>query len=209
MERNIKIAYVNLKHNLLPHILVVIGMCLIAPLIMGTRNLDKYQVAKIIELYLSLAGIILLIPLFIPEMDKDIRELIYSKKQPIIINHVINTLVAITIMILIGMMFLAYLKKGNCEFNYITMLEVYAANAIFLGGLGILIYAITDHVIFAYMIPMIYYILNYGIKDKHLGKMYLFGMMKGNMEGKEYLLLWGIVFIIVGVIVRNLRYIKM
>lgn len=53
----------------------------------------------------------LLLRLFIPEVDKDIRELIYFKKQPVIINHIINILVAITIMILIGMMFLAYLKN--------------------------------------------------------------------------------------------------
>ena len=58
MEKFLKISAVNFKYNLLPHLLVSMLLCLAAPLFIGTRNLDTYQVAKIMEAYLCLLGII-------------------------------------------------------------------------------------------------------------------------------------------------------
>jgi len=81
MERYLKIANVNLKFNLFPHMIVGICLCLVTPLIMGVKNLDSVNTAKILDVYVSLLGIIVLVPIFMPEEDEDIKDLIKSKKN--------------------------------------------------------------------------------------------------------------------------------
>ena len=106
MERYLKIGAVNVKYNLGLHILVSILLALVAPLFMGIRNLQQADVAKIMEIYLSLIGIILLVPVFLPDMNRDIRDLIYSKKEPVPILHFIRILEALVIMAVIGILFM-------------------------------------------------------------------------------------------------------
>ncbi|RDY28497.1 hypothetical protein CHL78_004740 [Romboutsia weinsteinii] len=203
MERYLKIAKVNLKFNLFPHIIVVIGLCLISPLIMGLKNLDSLNTAKILDMYISLFGMILLVPLFMPEQDKDIRDLIKSKRESIAINYLIRITQAVIFLVIIMLGFLVYLKIGNCTFDFLQYLYGTISTCIFLGGLGILVYSIIDNIAVGYMVPMLYYILCYGSGKKYLGKFYLFSMMQGNILDKKYLLIAGILMISTGIFYRS------
>ncbi|MDR2889657.1 MAG: hypothetical protein LBV33_07445 [Lachnospiraceae bacterium] len=67
------------------------------------------------------------------------------------------------------------------------------ANAIFLGGLGIFATAVSGQVVFGYMIPILYYVLDLMGGS---GSFTLFSLLrKGTMEGKWVLLMIGIVWI--------------
>lgn len=201
MERYLKIATVNVKHNLFYHVLICILLVVMAPLFMGTENLEPNSVAKIMEIYLSLIGMILLIPTFIPDMNKDIRDLIYSKKEPVPVLHFIRVLEALVIMVVIGMLFLNYLKSGNCQFPFDKMFYTFMANGVFLGGLGMFMFAVFDQAVFAYMIPLVYYVLNFGAGKKQLGIFWLFSMQAGSIEEKQYLMGFGILFLVGAVVI--------
>lgn len=203
MERYLKIAKVNLKFNLFPHMIVVICLCLVTPLIMGVKNLDSVNTAKILDVYISLLGIIVLVPIFMPEEDEDIKDLIKSKKESIAINYLIRITQAIMFLIIMVLGFLAYLKSGNCTFDFLPYFYGTMSTCIFLGGLGILLYSIVDNIAVGYMVPILYYILCYGSGKKYLGKLYLFSMMKGDILDKKYLLIAGALMIIVGVVYRS------
>lgn len=204
MERYLKISKVNLKYNLLPHLLICIVLCLAAPLFMGTKNLEQYQVAKIVECYLSLYGIILLIPVFIPDMNRDIRDLTASKKESMALLHVIRIIWSLLFITIISFVFLLYLKQENCTFDFGMLLYGMMANALFLGGMGVFVFALSDQVVFAYMIPLMYYVANYGAGYKHLGNFWLFSMQSGNgILGKNYLLISGIILLIGAVFWRK------
>lgn len=202
MEKYLKIANVNLKFNLLPHIIAAICLCLISPLIMGVRNLDILNTAKILDVYISLLGIILLIPIFIPDQDKDINYLIKSKKESIAINYLIRVTESVLFLLIIVFTFLLYLKSGNCIFDFWQYFYGTISSCIFLGGLGILAYSIVDNMAVGYMVPTLYYILCYGAGKKYLGKLYLFSMMQGNIFDKKYLLIIGILMIAAGIFYR-------
>lgn len=201
MERYLKIATVNVRHNLLYHVWICILLVVMAPLFMGTENLDQFSVAKIVEIYLSLVGIVLFIPTFIPDMNKDIRDLIYSKKEPVPVLHFIRVLEALVIMVVIGILFLKYLELGDCQFSLGKMFYTFLANGLFLGGLGMLMFSLFDQAVFAYMIPLIYYVVNFGAGKKQLGRFWLFSMQAGSIEEKHYLLGFGILFIVGAVII--------
>lgn len=203
MEKFLKISAVNLKHNLLPHLSVSVFLCLAAPLFIGTKNLDTYQTAKVMEGYVSLTGIVLFIPVFIPDMNRDIRDLIASKRTPLPLLHMIRTLWALLFQLLLSLSFLLVLKGGNCVFSFGEMFYTVMANALFLGGMGMFVFSLFDQAVFAYMIPLVYYVANLGGR-KHLGNFYLFSMQSGHLTEKHYLILSGIFFMAAAIFIRKI-----
>lgn len=207
MERYLSIGKVNLKFNLLPHIIAVLFLALLAPMIMGVSNLDPLQSAKVVDLYLSLFGIVLCVPLFIPDEDYSIRELVQSKKESMLIVHVIRLVEGVVALLVSLVLFLLVMKQQGSQFPYFQYLYGGIANCLFLGGLGILSYSIVDNLAVAYMIPVLYYVMCMGGAKRYLAKFYLFSMMGGSVEDKIYLLTTGIVMIVFGIIIRNSSFV--
>lgn len=202
MEKFLKISTVNLKYNLLPHLVTGILLCLAVPLFIGTKNLDSAQVAKVMENYVSLLGIVLLLPVFIPDMNKDIRDLVASKRTPQAFIHTIRTFCALFFLFFLSIGFLLVLKEQNCIFDLSRMFYGVIANEVFLGGMGMFIFALFDQVVFAYMIPLVYYVINLGGR-KHLGNFWLFSMQAGGFTEKHYLFLGGVIFIAGAIYIRK------
>ncbi len=205
MERYLRILYVNIRYNMLPHIIVCLLMIFFTPVIMGIEHLNQGQVAKMIEYYLSLIGILLLIPVFIPDLENDIYQLIRSKKEPVFILHILRMLESILIIALIGVLSFTVLYTGDCDFSWSKMGYSFMANAIFLGGLGMIAYSLSGQIVFAYMVPLIYYVINYGIGEKKLGMVYLFSMQSNHFLNKHYLLGFGLLFIVTGIVVEKYK----
>lgn len=201
MERNFQIAKVSLKYNLLPHVFLCACFFFVAPAIMGIENLNVYQTAQILEVFVSLLGIILFIPQFLPDQDNDIKDLIESKKESVLKIQTIRFFVALLSLSFFLLIFLLRFKYGGCTFVFRTFFYGTMANCIFLGGLGILIYGFVDNVAVAYMVPILYYILNYGA-GKKLGNFYLFSMARGSYDEKKYLLITGVLMVVCGIGVR-------
>lgn len=205
VERYYQILKVNLKYNLIPHVLITLILSLVAPAFMGVENLNQVQTARVMEIYVSLFGIILCIPLFIPDQDKNIKDLLQSKKEPMMKIQLIRVIEAVFFLSIIVALFLLRLKYGQCEFHFGRYFYGTLANCIFLGGLGIITFSIVDNLAVAYMIPILYYILNYGSGPK-LGKFNMFTMMLGSFNEKNYLFFVGMLLIVVAILYRNYPY---
>lgn len=204
METYYQILKINLKYNLFPHILITFLLFLVAPFIMGLENLNSIQTAQVLEAYVSLFGIILLVPLFIPDQDRNIRDLLESKKESMMKIQFIRILEAIFVLSLIVFMFLLKLKYGQSEFLFFRYFYGIMANCIFLGGLGVFFFSIMDNLVVAYMVPLLYYILNYGSGEK-LGRLNILSMMRGSFVEKKYLLSIGILLIVMSIFYRHFR----
>lgn len=202
MERYCEIAKANWKHNLLFHCIIAVLLCVAAPLVMGVENLDEPQVAKIIEFYLGFLGVILLIPLFLPDTNKDIRDVIASKKMPITAVRLIRLFSALLLLSILLLLFLGALKSGGCDFQYGKCFYAAAANCIFMGGIGLIFYSVADNIALAYMIPLLYYIVCMGSGKKYLGRFYLMGFSAGSIEDKKYILAVGALMIAAALIIR-------
>lgn len=148
-EQCLEIARVNRRHNLLPHIAAAVVLCLMAPLLMGVKNLTEPQVAKIAEFYLSFLGVILFVPLFLPDSDSNIRDVVASKKFPITGVRLIRLLQAALFLLVILAVFFILLKYGENEFHFGKCYYAAAANCIGMGGLGLLFYSLIDNIAIA------------------------------------------------------------
>lgn len=204
METCVQIGKVNLKYHLSRHLLIAAVFLLFSPLLISVRNLEPAQVAQSLEMYAALIGIILLVPVFIPDQDKNIRDLTAAKYTPTLKVHLVRLAESFAFLVLLLAVFTFYLKMGGCDFPELEMYAGVLAEALFLGGLGIAAYGLSDNVIIGYMFPMVYYVANFS-GDKYLKNFYLFSMMQDRYEPKVWLACAGVVLICVGLGVRQIK----
>lgn len=205
MKRYFEIAKINFHKNLSPHIGIAMAFIILVPFLMGVVNLDSSRTAQVLEVYIALLGIIILVPMFLPEQNKNIKDLVETKQTAMLEVHIIRIIEAALCLSICIAGFLIYLKFGNCIFPFTKFFCGTMAEAIFLGAMGIVIYAIFDNIATAYMFPLVYYIINFGSGRKILGNFYLFSMGQGSFVEKYYLFITGIVLIIIGILIRHYK----
>lgn len=205
MERYVVVARENQKHNLWIPFLICILLLLASPLFLGIENLTEPETAKVLEYYAVFISIILLPAVFLPEQDKDIRDLLSSKYMPVAKLYGIRMTQAIIYLMLLLGIYMCVLKAGNCEFAFLKLYMGELATMVFLGGMGIFFYALTDQVVVGYMIPLLYYMLNITISPNKIKGLYLFSMSIGKYEWKWTLGMAGVVLLAAGIAIRSKR----
>ena len=112
------------------------------------------------------------------------KDLLSSKYMPMAKLYGIRMTQAIIYLMLLLGIYMCVLKAGNCEFAFLKLYMGELATIVFLGGMGIFFYALTDQVVVGYMIPLLYYMLNITISPNKIKVFYLFSMSMGKYEWK-------------------------
>lgn len=203
MEKIISIAIINIKHQSALSILVAAVILVITPILFGTAYLNSIETAVPLEMFVSLIGIVLLPPVFQPEQDDTIRDLVSSKYISTNWVYCIRTVYATILIIIFIGLFSGYLCLRQSDVTVWLFLGT-IANALFLGALGIITAALTNNTIIAYMIPLVYYGLNYGA-GKKLGNYFLFSMQIPNFIPKLWLGITGGLLICCALIIKTIE----
>ncbi len=192
----LEIAKTNLRHNFLLPFAAAVGILLLAGLLYGTTALDAIETAKPLEFFLCFIGAALLTPLFLPEQDKDIRDVVLSKKVNYGIVCVIRLFYNLVALILLVAAFGLKMYLGECV---ITWTHIWGAvvTALFLGAIGLFAAGISGNVVIGFMAVILFYLANYGLKGK-MGVFCLFSMSFGQMGQKWWLLLGAALLIAAG-----------
>lgn len=178
--------------------MIAIVFLMLSPLFIGISNLDANNTARIMEMYVALIGIILLTPVYMPEQSKEIRELVkakYTRAETVALIRILEAVICLAA-ILSG--FLLLLKQNNCSFSMCLLFWGTLSEAVFLGGIGLCAYAVFEQIAVAYMLPLVYYMINVGNGKKILGDFYLFSISYGSSNEKKYLAAAGICFLLMG-----------
>lgn len=199
----LEIAKINLRHNSLLSIAVAAVLCLLVPLLIGTSNLDQKSAAMPLEMFVSLIGIVLLTPVFQPEQNEEINDLVSSKYCSTERIYLIRTVYSVTAAVLLVAIFTVYMKMRSCDVTPVMALGT-AADAIFLGSIGMLTSALTGNTVIGYMPPLLYYALNIGMGPK-LGSFYLFSMAIGDYKAKIWLFVAGVVMMAASLLYQKIR----
>lgn len=182
----IKILSVNLRHNFMPHLFIALMIAILTQVLFGIASLDAREAAQPLERLLSLAGPVLLTPIFLPEQNENIRDLIRSKRTDHLAVCVIRLIYSIFFLaVILG----AFTYIMRCCESAVTAHHFAGgfATALFLGALGFFFAGISQNTIVGYMVSVIYYIVNFGVKDE-LKNLYLFSMSAGSFTEKYWLL---------------------
>lgn len=199
-----KVASVNLRHNFIPHLLIALVIVLLTPMVCGISSLDEFQSAMPLERLLSLTGPVFLTPIFLPEQNENIRDVIRSKRTDYLAVCAIRVLYSVFFLAVITACFV--LIMGGCE-SEVTVRHFLGgfSTALFLGSLGVFCAGASGNVVVGYMCSAIYYISNYAVKDK-LGHWFLFSMSIGSFDEKYWLLGSSIVLILLGLGLEKHNY---
>ena len=202
-EKIRSIAVSNLRHNFLPHFILSVLLLLLTPFVFGTANVDAKTAAVPLEMFVSLIGIILLTPVFLPEQSGSIRDVVESKATAPVFVYSIRIGIALLSMLALIAAFGLYMKRNGCAVSLVSAVFGTFSGSVFLGALGLFVYGLSDTLIVGYMAPMVYYMLNLFGGKKYFGKLYLFSMSSGNMSEKYWLISVGIVLILSVLLVKS------
>lgn len=205
MERYWQIEKINLKYNIPLHVLVCVLLLLVSPLLMGVENLKAQDTAKVLEMYVALMGIVMLPPVFLPEQDHDIRDLVYTKYVNGAEVYLIRILGNGLLLVLLLGVYVGMLVHNGCEFPVGKFFFGTLAEMLFMGGLGLFFYGLCDNLVMGYMAPFVYYIVAMGSGDKVLKMFYPFSMVRGSFGEKVWLAAGAAALIGVGVWCRCRR----
>ena len=196
-----QITRVNLRHNFLPLLLLATVIMILTPVLFGTTGLDSKAAAVPLEMFISIIGIILLVPIFQPEQDDEIKDIVVSKYIDSTYVHIIRGAYSIIGIILLVLAFSLFMFVCGCEIT-IALIGGTIADTMFLGAIGLLTSAITSNMPVSFMIPLLYYVLNLTMKSK-LGNFNLFSMMNGNYQPNIWLFISSVVFIVVAILIKR------
>jgi len=110
-----------------------------------------------------------------------------AKKVSYLTVCALRLLWALVVLAVLVAAFVALLKWNESAVNGYHVLGG-ISTAVFLGAIGVFAAGITDNTTLGYMAAMLYYLINYGMKEK-LGKWYLFYMSRGDFQEKWWLFL--------------------
>lgn len=184
MEKYLQIEKVNLKYHIPLHVLVCILLLAVSPLILGVENLSAEDTAKVLERYVALIGIVMVTPIFLPEQDKNLRELVCAKYVSSASVYLVRLLGNVLLLAAFLGIYIWMLCFGGCTFPVVRYFLGTLSEMLFLGGLGLCFYGIADNLVAGYMAPMVYYIAATGSGMKYLKLLYPFSMSTGSYTEK-------------------------
>jgi membrane-associated HD superfamily phosphohydrolase len=189
MSRYLSIAKYNLRFNLLPFILAAMGVLFVTPVLFGVTALDVQSAAYPLELALPFIGVVLLTPVYSPEQDNGIMGTVASRETPYMLIYAMRIVLSVLLTLVLLCAFTGFMAAQESE---VTLLHAMAsfANAVFLGGLGILAASISSSTVIGYMLPVLYFVLDLMGGNAPLT---LFSLMRGGtMAGKVTLFFIGL-----------------
>ena len=169
-----KILSVNLKHNFKMPFVSALGVLILTLLLFNTTALQSKEAARPIEFLLCFTGVMLLVPVFYPEQDETIRDVIRSKKTDYTVVCIVRVLYSAAAMAALTAFMVLIMKWGECD---VGMDHFWSgtADAWFLGAVGFTAAGLTNNITAGYMSTVLYYLANYGLRNE-LGPFYLVAM---------------------------------
>ena len=198
-----EIAKSNLKHNMILSVGMSVAILLITPILFGAANLDREWAAIPLERLVSLVGIALLTPVFLPEESREIDDLVSSKYVEKNLIYLIRIATAMFLVTGFVGVFALYMRMRSCDVTGLLFAGT-VADAVFLGGLGMVGASCSGSTVMGYMAAFVCYGINCGAGTK-LGRFYLFSMCVSEFSPKIWLFLTGILLILASLTVERIK----
>lgn len=144
-------------------------------------------------------------PIFAPEEEKEIDEIVVSKPMPQFIPYLVRIILNLVIIFVLLGSFTLILKHKGCDFPFIKYMLGTFLSAVFLGSIGLCSSAISGSTILGYMASICYLILNMATKNKYVGNFYILSMKNGSFNEKYWLFGGSIILISISVITKCLK----
>lgn len=181
-----------LKYNFMVllnfNLLAAVAYGVLVPFIFNLKGGSSSYAIGIGEYYFSVVGIILFPIISEIDYEESISEIIGIRKRGLSSNFIYRLLISLALMsIIIGALLLLMRYKGN-NFDFFRLLFGVIITGLYLGMIGVTVANISKNYIAGYIIGFAYYLFEFLTKGQYTNKLYIFGLVDGQMATKYYLL---------------------
>lgn len=152
---------------------------LAVPLAFSISRLDAQSSAVVLERFAALVGVLLLPPLFLPELggrNPGLHSLLRSKEFPLGAAFGLRVLSACGAALLLLAAFSAAMTACGSRFPAVEYTAGAFANAVLLGGLGCAGFALTTNIAAGYLLPLAWFVCNLFTSAEQIGIFFLFSL---------------------------------
>lgn len=178
----------NLRRQYLWPALAAVALLILTGLAFNLNALESAEaVARPLEMLTIWIGPALLVPVFLPEQDPEIRDVVCTRKidhTQICVLRVLYSALTVTALTLV---FAGLMRAGESQ---VLPYHIWGSicSALLLGAVGLAVAGLGGGTAGGSMACMLYYLVSYGMGSR-LGAFSLFSMSKGRMSGKGWQLL--------------------
>lgn len=206
MEILAKVSTTFWRFHFYPAVIAALLLTLLFPTFFGVANASFVQSAAIYERFSPLIGLILFLPLYLPDISEETTLLIKTKRFAYVTILVLRFIQIILVLLLLTCGCLAIFEYSNATIEFDRFLFSGLANALFMGGLYALGFAFSNQPIAGLILPLGYYVASLFMGDKYLKIFYLFTLSERDTASKLVLFFCGTLFIVISfIIVRKKR----
>lgn len=197
------ILKINLRRQYPWPALAAAALLVLTKLIFNIDALEGAAVAQPLELLMVWIGPSLLVPVFLPEQNPEIRDVVRARKTSYLHICILRILYSTLTVVLMTLLFTGIMKAGESQ---ILPYHIWGSicSALLLGALGLAAAGISGNAAGGFMVCMLYYLASYGM-GRRLGVFSLFSMSKGQMNGKGWQLLTAVVLVVAALAVMRRR----
>ena len=194
INRYVDILKVNLRHQYPGPVLVAVTILMLTGLLFNINALEGTAVTKPLEMLVIWTGPALLVPVFLPEQNPEIRDVVRVKSIDYFLICILRILYSALTVAVLSAIFTGIMRI--CESRVLPYhLWGCICSALLLGAVGLSAAGISGNAAVGYMVCMLYFLASYGLKNK-LSVFNLFSMTAGSMTGKGWQLLTAILIIV-------------
>lgn len=199
------ICFINLKYNFLPHFLAAVLLALLTSVLFRVEALDGVKSAYPLEMVLSLTGMICLTPVFLPEQEEGIRDVVRVRKTGYLAVGLMRFCYSLFGVSLIFGVFVLFMYGRECDVT-LRHLAGGVISAFYLGAAGFAAAGISRNAILGYLVSFLCYVPNFGGAGKGFwANFYLFSMTRGSFQEKYWLLSAGLALVLLTFLVKRRR----
>lgn len=197
------ILKVNLRHQFPGPALAALALAVLTGLVFNLNALESAAVAKPLELLLIWIGPAVLVPVFGPEQNPEIRDVVRTRRIDYLQVCVLRIGYSALTVALLSVLFTGMMKAGESQ---VLPYHLWGSicSALLLGAVGMAVAGISGNTAAGFMVCMLYYLASYGMKNK-LGVFSLFSMTGGMMTGKGWQLLAAFFLTVLTMVVMGRR----
>ena len=198
-----KVVFSDAKHNFIVHYLAAVGLLLLTPVIFGLSGLDERMAAIPLEMISPVIGMILMTPVFMPEQNENIYDLVKSKKTSHMFVCSLRILMSAAFTALLVSVLALYMRSSDSQVTARLFVST-LGSALALGALGTFFAAVGDNAVIGYMVSISYIVMDLFMRTK-LKKFDLFTFTDGGTKVNLWLYAAAAVLIISALIWRKYK----
>ena len=200
-----KVSIVFWQFHFYPAVIAALLLTLLFPFLFGVENASMVQSAEIYERFFPLIGLILFLPLYLPDSSEKTTSLIKTKRFAYVNILFLRFIQIMLALFLLTCGCLLIFKQSNAAIAFGRFLFGGLANTLFMGGLFAFGFAITAQPVAGLILPLGYYVASLFTGDKYLKIFYLFTLNDQDATSKLVLFVSGIVLVLISFMLAKRR----